>query len=93
MVVLFSTKKGYISAIEIVFHGERPINPQAVRALYGSVNWWPERTVARIALLLAGDGAIGAWDGEHLVGFARSISDRCFHAYIEDVVVHPLYQG
>ena len=47
----------------------------------------------RIALMLESDAAIGAWYGEHLVGFARCISDRCFHAYIEDVLVDPAYQG
>ena len=27
-----------------------------------------------------------------LVGFARVISDGCFHAYIDDVLIHPDYQ-
>lgn len=78
--------------IDIFLHQERQIDPQAVRELYTSVEWWPERTRDQIAQVLASDIVVGAWDGEHLVGFARVISDHIFHAYIEDVMVHPNYQ-
>lgn len=78
--------------IEVFLHQERPIDPQAVRSLYTSVDWWPERTEEQIALVLSHDVAVGAWDAERLVGFARVVSDHCFHAYIEDVMVLPAYQ-
>ncbi len=32
--------------------------------------------------------AIGVWEENELVGFARVVSDGVFRAYIEDVVVH-----
>lgn len=32
--------------------------------------------------------AIGVWEENELVGFARVVSDGIFRAYIEDVVVH-----
>jgi GNAT superfamily N-acetyltransferase len=79
-------------SFQIVSHQEQPIPPQAIQTLYASVNWWPERMEEEIASVLQQAPAIGAWDGERLVGFARAISDQRFHAYIDDVVVHPAYQ-
>jgi GNAT superfamily N-acetyltransferase len=81
-----------MSTIEIYLQQERSIDPQAVHALYRSMGWWPERTVEQIASVLKRDVAIGAWDGERLVGFARVVSDHCFHAYVDDVMTHPTYQ-
>lgn len=75
--------------IAIATHQERPINPQAVRALYDAVAWWPDRRLEDIAAVLAVGPAIGAWDRERLVGFARAVTDGRLRAYIEDVVVHP----
>ena len=37
--------------------------------------------------------AVGAWDGERLVGFARALSDGRFNAYVEDVMVYEEYRG
>lgn len=42
--------------------------------------------------MLQGALAVGAWEGEHLVGFARVVSDQRFHAYIDDVAVQPDHQ-
>ncbi len=79
-------------SFNIALYRERPIEPQEVRALYESVGWWPERGEHELATVLSSDLAIGAWDGERLIAFARVISDHHFHAYIDDVVVHPDYQ-
>lgn len=81
-----------MSTIEIYLQQERSIDPQAVHALYRGMDWWPERTVEQIASVLKRDVAIGAWDEERLVGFARVVSDHCFHAYVDDVMIHPTYQ-
>lgn len=75
-------------SFDITLHQERPIHPQAVRELYATVGWWPERQEQELAHVLDSDLAIGAWAGDRLVGFARVISDGCFHAYIDDVLVH-----
>ncbi|MCB0100322.1 MAG: hypothetical protein KDE46_31545, partial [Caldilineaceae bacterium] len=75
--------------IEIALHSARPIPAQAVRQLYDAVDWWPDRTVEQIGAVLAQDAAVGAWDADRLVGFARALSDGRFHAYVEDVMVHP----
>jgi ribosomal protein S18 acetylase RimI-like enzyme len=77
---------------EILFQHERAIDPQAVKTLYTTVGWWPERQEADIAHILRADLAVGAWAGTVLVGFARVVSDQHFRAFIEDVVVHPEYQ-
>jgi ribosomal protein S18 acetylase RimI-like enzyme len=63
-----------------------------VRALYDTVPWWPERKEAEIAAVLAEELAVGAWSDDRLVGFAPAISDPRFHAYVDDVVVHPDHQ-
>lgn len=80
-------------AIVIATHTERPILPDAVLHLYQTVNWpWVSRQPALLAKVLATGPAVGAWDGERLIGFARAVTDGYFRAYIEDVVVHPTYQ-
>jgi GNAT superfamily N-acetyltransferase len=78
--------------VEVLLSSERPIPADAVRALYDAVGWFPERTGADIEAVLAENLAVGAWLGDRLVGFARAISDRRIHAYIDDVVVEPEHQ-
>lgn len=41
-----------------------------------------------ILKMLKNSIAIGVWEENELVGFARVVSDGVFRAYIEDVVVH-----
>jgi ribosomal protein S18 acetylase RimI-like enzyme len=77
---------------DILFQHERAIDPQAVKALYATVDWWPEREEADIARVLRADLAVGAWENTVVVGFARVVTDQHFRAFIEDVVVHPAYQ-
>jgi predicted GNAT family acetyltransferase len=78
--------------LQIAFHTERPIDAHAVRALYDLANWWPNRQPAAIADMLDHAIAIGVWDHDHLIAFARAVADGHFRAYIEDVVVHPAYR-
>lgn len=78
--------------VEIAFYHERPIPSQEVHRLYTSVGWWPLRTQEEIAQMLKDALSVGAWEGDHLVGFARAVSDHHFRAFIEDVVVQPNYQ-
>ncbi len=72
---------------------ERPIAAAAVRRLYDGAGWWPDWELAGIERALAASVAVGAWDGERLVGFARAISDGEHRAYVEDVVIDPEYRG
>ena len=67
---------------------EQPICAEKIKKLYDSVGWWPERKEVDIEKMLKNSIAIGVWEENELVGFARVVSDGVFRAYIEDVVVH-----
>jgi ribosomal protein S18 acetylase RimI-like enzyme len=73
----------------VLTHRERGIAPSAVLALYRAQSWWPERTAEQIAAVLAAAPAVGAWRGDELVGFARTVTDGVLRAYVEDVIVAP----
>jgi GNAT superfamily N-acetyltransferase len=81
-----------MNGIAFALHRDRPITPALVRALYDHAGWWPERTLAAIGQVLDSAPAVGAWNGERLVGFARAVTDGNFRAYIEDVVVHEAWR-
>ena len=72
---------------------ERPIAAAAVRRLYDGAGWWPDWGLGGIDRAIEASVAVGAWDGERLVGFARAVSDGEHRAYVEDVVVDPEYRG
>lgn len=78
--------------VEIKLHQERPIEASFIVQLYKHVGWWPNRQVQDITRVMNLGLAVGAWDDERLVGFARAVSDGIFRAYIEDVVVHEDYR-
>ncbi|PQP86065.1 N-acetyltransferase [Paenibacillus sp. AR247] len=42
--------------------------------------------------MLGSSIAVGAWDEDRLVGFARAVSDGLFRAYIEDMGVQEDYR-
>jgi len=75
------------AGIAVASQHERPIPAAAVCRLYRHVGWWPQRSEADVAQVLARGPAIGAWDDETLVGFVRAVTDGPCRAYIEDVVV------
>ena len=72
---------------------DRPVAAIDVRRLYDGAGWWPGWALDGIQRAIAASIAVGAWDGERLVGFARAISDGEHRAYIEDVVIDPGYRG
>ena len=72
---------------------QRPIDPVDVRRLYDGANWWPDWQPESIGRALAATKAIGAWDGDRLIGFTRALSDDVHRAYVEDVVIDPKYRG
>ncbi|MBW4577435.1 MAG: GNAT family N-acetyltransferase [Aphanothece sp. CMT-3BRIN-NPC111] len=56
--------------------------------------WAQDRRIEDLAVAIANsDPAIGVWDGERLIGFARATSDGIYRATIWDVVIHPDYRG
>jgi ribosomal protein S18 acetylase RimI-like enzyme len=66
-----------------------------LQALFELAAFWArDRAVEDLAIALShSNPAIGAWDSNRLVGFARATSDGVYRATIWDVVVHPAYQG
>ncbi len=79
--------------VEVVLD-RRPDAPTMVRLLR-SVGW-DGRTADPDALGRAIAGTpefAAAWDGDRLVGTARSLTDGAMYAHIATVVVHPRFQG
>jgi GNAT superfamily N-acetyltransferase len=79
--------------VEIRTHHERPIPASAVRELYHHVGRAELAREQDITDALQSGPAVGAWDGDRLVGFARALSDRHFNAYVEDVMVREEYRN
>ncbi len=74
---------------------ERRPDARTMAALLRSVGW-DGRQADPIALGRGIDGATefaSAWDGDRLVGTARSLTDAALHAHISTVVVHPALPG
>src|SRR3712207_6380011 len=79
--------------VEIRAHRDRKIPPGALRKLFDHVGWDRPAEDEGVAAVLEAGPAVGAWRGEDLVGFARALSDGCFAAYVEDVMVHREWRG
>ncbi|MBQ4106403.1 MAG: GNAT family N-acetyltransferase [Lentisphaeria bacterium] len=65
-----------------------------VLRLYSAVGWCePDDRGEWVDAMFAGScAAIGAFDGDRAVGFARALSDGVSDAFIQDVVVDPAYR-
>lgn len=74
--------------IEVLTSIEKPIKANEVIELYKDTGWWNERTEQDMEKMLSQTLAVGAWENNKLIGFARAITDGVFRAYIEDVVIH-----
>ena len=74
-------------------HVDRPIDPAQVRRLYRTVAWGHGRDDEGILSAIDEAVAVGAWDGDRLVGFTRALSDGRYRAYVEDVMIDPDYRG
>ena len=85
-------ERGVGEPVEIASHVERAIAARLLRQLYDHAGWWPRRDEDEIAVVLDACPAVGAWEGERLIGFARAVVEGRFRAYIEDVVVEGRYR-
>jgi GNAT superfamily N-acetyltransferase len=83
------------AADALVLRTDEPIEASDIEPLFRSVGWY--HLVGEdgcIGQLLAGSTAVAtAVDGDHIVGFARAISDKAAAGLISEVAVHPLWQG
>lgn len=70
------------------------LDPALVAALMDSITWARGRTPEALMKALShSEHVASAWDGDRLVGVARSIGDGVYYVTIWDVIVHPDYQG
>lgn len=69
---------------------DAPVSPAAIADLRQSVCWnRMERDLADPRL--HNDLQLFAFDGDRLVGYAAAVTNGVTDAYIQDVVVHPVY--
>lgn len=80
----------------IEYHHDRPITLAQAIELYRASTLGERRPIddeARFAAMLANANlTITAWDGEVLVGIARSISDQVWTTYLADLAVRVSHQ-
>jgi GNAT superfamily N-acetyltransferase len=73
---------------------DRPIEPEQLQPLFRQTGWARNRNIEGIKKMLqATPIMIGAWDGDHLIGYARAITDGIYRALIDDVVVDESKRG
>jgi GNAT superfamily N-acetyltransferase len=66
----------------------------ALLELYRHASWAQERTAEGVAESLAGTYLLlTGWYGSRCVAMLRVISDGTYRAFIDDVIVHPEFQG
>jgi predicted N-acetyltransferase YhbS len=71
------------------------LDPQVVADLFRAAGLnGPLDDLARMRTMLDNSQLVlSAWDGERLVGLARTLTDFAFNGFIADLAVHPSYQG
>ena len=70
------------------------VEPEAALALFRTVDWADRRSLESVGPALAGTYLlITGWHDGQCVGIVRVLSDGVYRALIEDVIVHPDFQG
>ncbi|SIS73373.1 MULTISPECIES: GNAT family N-acetyltransferase [Alicyclobacillus] len=80
--------------MNIEYSSTRPVSgPQLADVFRRSGIRRPVDDLARMERMArAADLMVTAWDGERLVGVARSLTDFCFCCYLSDLAVDRAYQ-
>ena len=83
-----------MSTATIEFRYNFPLDPSAVAELFRAAGMpRPVNDLPRITRMLAGANLmLSAWDGSHLVGVCRALTDHSYCCYISELAVHPDYQ-
>jgi GNAT superfamily N-acetyltransferase len=86
--------KHYLTSMNITYKNDVTPDTEAIIAVYASAGLKrPIDDKERIAKMYANSGlVVSAWDGDRLVGVARSITDFCYCCYLSDLAVHLDYQ-
>lgn len=80
--------KSMTSLSHITYSFTRSIPAQQLWTLFQQTNWAATRTTAEIGVMLeATPICLGAWHDDHLIGFARVLTDDCYRAIVEDVII------
>ena len=72
---------------------DRNPTPEEYRMLREAVGWWLTDASAAEQALGNSIYSVVAVDGEKTVGMGRVVGDNGLYYYIQDVIVHPDYQG
>lgn len=70
----------------------QPVSAKAIADLRQSVGWNRMEDCYRNGRMIS-YFHLAAFDGDHLVGFIDTVSNNITDAYIQDLMVHPDYQG
>ena len=85
-----------VNASDIQIRVIHSADTEDVVRLYKAAGWWEKHYVAEafIPPMVKNSACFaGAFDGEHMVGMGRAVSDNVSDAYIQDIVVLPEYRG
>ncbi|HEU4684869.1 MAG TPA: GNAT family N-acetyltransferase [Nitrospira sp.] len=77
----------------IAFSDKKELQPEQLLRLFHQAPWAKARTLSDAKEMLRHtDLAVCAWEGDHLVGFGRVLTDFVYRATIWDVIVDKAYQ-
>jgi len=77
----------------VTFSEKKSLQPEQLLTLFQQAPWAKGRTLSDARdMLRHTDVALCAWDGDHLVGFGRVLTDFVYRATIWDVIVDEAYQ-
>jgi ribosomal protein S18 acetylase RimI-like enzyme len=77
----------------VTFSEKKSLQPEQLLTLFQQAPWAKGRTLNDARdMLRHTDVAVCAWDGDHLIGFGRVLTDFVFRATIWDVIVDEAYQ-
>jgi GNAT superfamily N-acetyltransferase len=77
----------------VTFSEKKSLQPEQLLTLFQQAPWAKGRTLSDAREMLRHtDVALCAWDGDHLVGFGRVLTDFIYRATIWDVIVDEAYQ-
>lgn len=79
--------------MKITYRLGNDLDPEIIHALYLSAGLKRPTDLARLAAMYRdSDLVISAWDGDVLVGVARSLTDFRYACYLSDLAVRAEYQ-
>lgn len=79
--------------MNLTFSNQKQFSSQQVNDLYTSVKWtdYTNDLPKLLRAISKSDLVISAWNGEELVGLIRALTDEESIAYIQDILVFPMY--